>query len=364
MQRATVGTVLWLSLLYAAPTLAQVASGSPPPPPDDAPSIAVGVEIFPDYTYTLNPTTTDTDGNTIHFNQFNLTRGFINVTGRLSRLISFRVTPDVARETSLFSALTGSLELRMQYAYAEFDFDDWMTPGSFARFGIQQTPWLDFIDNIYRYRFQGPTFAEREGFLMLGDAGASFHYELPSQYGDVHVGFYNGEGATRAEVNNRKSLQARGTLRPFAASTGALHGLRASVFYDADAYVENAPRNRFIAAATFENRHINAAAEFLDTADRLSISRPEVDGRGYSIWATPRFPKGVEALLRYDHMKPNTALGSQVRNRTILGVAYWFVQEGRLATALLIDYDGQTFDNVLPAQPKQSRVAVNGLLRF
>ena len=36
-------------------------------------------------------------------------------------------------------------------------------------------------------------FAEREGFYNSADAGASFHYNLPSNYGDVHVGVYNGE---------------------------------------------------------------------------------------------------------------------------------------------------------------------------
>ena len=242
----------------------------------------------------------------------------------------------------------------------------WMTKGSYARFGIQQTPWLDFAEGIYRYRFQGTMFVEREGYFASSDGGASFHYQLPANYGDVHVGVYNGENYNKAEVNNEKSYQIRGTVRPFAnpATSAILRGFRASLFYDADRYVKDGPRNRFIAGFTYEHPYLNAAFEFLDTADRTSITKPEADGRGYSIWATPKSPKGFEALLRYDHLKPNTLLGAEVRNRTIFGVSYWFPHQGTVTSALLLDYDGQTFENFSPALPRQARVAVHGLISF
>ena len=54
-----------------------------------------------------------------------------------------------------------SLVFRIKYAYAQFNLDDWMTRGSWVRLGIQQTPWVDFEEGIYRYRFQGTVFAER-----------------------------------------------------------------------------------------------------------------------------------------------------------------------------------------------------------
>ena len=73
---------------------------------------------------------------------------------------------------------------------------------------------------------------------------------------------------------------------------------------------------------------------------------------------------GLEMLLRYDHMKPNTSLNAQMRNRTIIGVAYWFPRQGSVSSALMLDYDGQTFDKLVPAQPKQTRVALHGLISF
>ena len=367
--RLTVVTIICWAGIASAQVTSTAGSQPPPPaptPPDDTPSIKVGAVIYPDYTYTQNPTSVDSDGNTFHLSQFNVTRSYINVTGNVSHLIAFRVTPDIARETSLFSNLQGSLEFRIKYAYLQLNLEDWMTSGSYARFGIQQTPWLDFAEAIYRYRFQGTMFVEREGYFASADAGASFHYQFPSNYGDVHVGVYNGENYNKAEVNNEKAYQVRATLRPFASESApaVLRGIRGSIFYDADRYVKNAPRNRFMAALTYEHSYLNAAFEFLDTADQTSITRPEISGRGYSIWATPKSPSGFEALLRYDHLKPNTLLGQQVRNRTIVGVSYWFPRQGSVASALLLDYDGQTFEGFTPAQPRQSRIAVHGLISF
>jgi hypothetical protein len=282
------------------------------------------------------------DGNSIHPNAFNVSRAYINITGNISHLVAFRVTPDVVRETNTASATNGSLVLRIKYAYAQFNLDDWMTKGSYARFGIQQTPWLDYAEGIYRYRFQGTMFVEREGYFASADGGASFHYQLPSNYGDVHVGVFNGENYNRAEANDQKAVMVRATVRPFAKGLMILRGIRATAFYDADHYVKD-----------------------LDTKDQTSAIRAaEVDGKGYSIWATPKSPKGIEALLRFDHLKPNSAFDAQVRNRTIVGVAYWFPHEGSVSSAMMLDYDGQTFDNFTPALPKQSKVAIHGLISF
>jgi hypothetical protein len=100
-----------------------------------------------------------------------------------------------------------SLVFRIKYAYAQFNLDDWMARGSWVRLGIHQTPWVDFEEGIYRYRFQGTVFAERVPLpttMTSADAGVSFHYNLPSNYGDIHVGVYNGENYQRVEPNNQK----------------------------------------------------------------------------------------------------------------------------------------------------------------
>jgi hypothetical protein len=106
-----------------------------------------------------------------------------------------------------------------------------------------------------------------------------------------------------------------------------------------------------------------------------------IASNGYSFWATPRKPmangSSVEALIRYDHWTPNTAsaiatsaspnpgstvFDDQKQKRTIFGVAYWFPHQGNVTSAILVDYDGQHFDNLTTAPVKT--IAVHGLLNF
>src|SRR5215510_2558936 len=206
----------------ARAAMAQVTPAAGFTPPDDTPSIRVGVTIYADYTYTDEPQSRDVDGNVINPSSFNVSRSYINVTGNINHLVAFRITPDVVRESGLVTLGPGStitndsLIFRIKYAFAQFNLDDWMTKGSWARFGIQQTPLLDYEEGIYRYRFQGTTFTEREGYYNSADAGASFRLNIPQNFGEVHVGLYNGEGYATTDPNDKKAVEVRGTLRPFA----------------------------------------------------------------------------------------------------------------------------------------------------
>src|SRR5262249_47066214 len=70
---------------------------------------------------------------------FNVTRAYINVTGNLSHIVAFRVTPDIVRQSGLITLVppdiitNDSLIFRIKYAYFQFNLDDWMTRGSWAR---------------------------------------------------------------------------------------------------------------------------------------------------------------------------------------------------------------------------------------
>src|SRR2546422_8655799 len=85
--------------LCAATAAAQVTPAAGYTPPDDTPSIRVGVVFYGDYTYTQSPKTTDSDGNSIHLSQFNVSRTYLNITGNASHIVAFPITPDVSRET-------------------------------------------------------------------------------------------------------------------------------------------------------------------------------------------------------------------------------------------------------------------------
>lgn len=352
----------------AAPAAAQTTPATKPaPPPDDTPSVRVGATVYLDYTATTEPKVTDADGNQVTGNAFNVGRAYINVTGNISHLVAFRVTPDVVRETGPGSSLNGSLTLRLKYAYAQFNLDDWMQRGSWARFGMQQTPWVDFIDNVYRYRFQGTTFEDREGILSSSDVGATFRYVFAGNYGDLHGGIYNGDSYNRPEANDQKAFMVRATVRPLPGHA-LLKGLRVTGFYDHDAYVKDAERRRAILGATYEHPYLHAGGNYLSTTDQTRIVNPQLDGHGFSVWATPKTPKGHgwEGLLRYDHLVQEQALSAidGERNRTIAGIAYWFPRQGSVSAAILFDYERVDNNRYAPARADERRWAVHTLINF
>jgi hypothetical protein len=370
-----------LVILADGTARAQVTPAAGYTPPDDTPSIKVGALIFADYTYQQKPTTKDAAGNEISPSSFNVTRAYINVTGNISHIVAFRITPDITRFSQSGNSLDGSMTYRLKYAYLQINLDDWLPKGSWVKFGMQQTPFLDSVEGIYRYRFQGTTFTEREGYLASSDLGAAFRTTFPNNYGDVHVGFYNGEGYSKPEVNNKKAFMARVGFRPLPRHP-VLKSWRLQGFWTRDNYVENAPRNRSIFNTTFEHPYFNMGFDYLATTDKVSSAPtngvdlyPTLDGKGWSFWATPKkaFPNGssIEGLIRYDHMKPGgmasaTAITSPdgVNQRWIGGVAYWFPKQGSVSAALLFDIENVTYSYWSPEKPTQQRVFVHSLISF
>lgn len=371
-QRLSVG-----AMLTAAPAAAQVTPTGGYPPPDDTPSVKVGGTLFADFTRTLAPEVVDSEGRPVNPSAFNVTRAYINVTGQVNHLIAFRITPDITRESGPGSSLAGSMTMRLKYGYAQFNLDDWLWRGSYVRTGMTQTPYIEFEESVYRYRFQGPVFADRETYLTSSDLGLAFRTLFPGGYGEIVGGVYNGEGYTRADPNDQKALQLRATLRPLP-GPGRARGLRVTAFYDADHYVEGADRRRFVSLVSFEHRYVNAGWVWLDASDQATLAVPRIESSGHSIWITPRLPLGtllpsapagqvrasLEGLFRYDRLEPNHA-NQSLKERWIAGVAYWpRMNVGSVSSAFLLDYEHVQYTDFVPTRPAERRIAVHMLVAF
>jgi hypothetical protein len=351
--------------LFAAAAFGQVTPAAGYTPPDDTPSFKVGATIYGDYTYNESPAITDTDGNSVKQSSFNISRAYINVTGNLNHRISFRVTPDVSRETSATATLSGSQIFRLKYAFAQLGLDDWTTHGSWVRFGVQQTPFIDYTEGIYRYRWQGTLFPERVGLISSSDAGLSAHWNFPGNYGDVHGGFYNGENYNKAEVNNQKGFEVRGTVRPFPLGGVLLKGLRITGFAIEDHYVESAKRQRHFGQVTYEHPIFNAGFDVIRAKDQTGVTKAQVESKGWSAWATPKFgTTGWELLFRHDNFTPNTTASSQKTKRDIVGLAYWIPNLQRVTAAVMADYDSLKSDNFTPARADDTRYGLKMLINF
>jgi hypothetical protein len=359
-------------LLGAPGAFAQVTPAAGYTPPDDTPAVKVGGTIFANYQYQDKPTATDADKNTIHPSSFDVARAYINVTGQVHHLVAFRITPDISRQTttntalpagsSVSGSLDGSLVFRLKYAYGQFNLDDVLPKGSWIRLGVQQTPWVDFMENVYRYRFQGTIFEDREGFLSSSDFGLSGRLAFPDNYGELHLGLYNGETYTKPEANDQKAFQARLTVRPLPADP-LFKGLRLTGFLDLDKYVKSADRTRFVGGVTYEHKYVNVGVDYLNAKDQTSATRAPVKADGFSFWVTPRSTVGLEGVVRYDSLKPNKTVDAK-KNRTIVGVSYWFKTIAAPATAaLLADYEHVSYDTAL-ARPEETRFFLHLLVNF
>lgn len=358
-----IGALAAASLVPVARAQAQVTTAGAYTPPDDTPSVRVGGTLFLDYTLTQDPKVTDADSNRVSQSAFNVGRAYLNLTGQLHHLFAFRITPDIARETGTGSSLNGSLTYRLKYGYAQFNLGDWLPAGSYVRFGMIQTPYTDFEETVYRYRFQGTIFADREGFASSSDYGVSFRTAFPQNYGEVVAGFYNGDSYTRAEPNDQKSFRIRGTVRPFP-GPGLARGLRLTAYVDRDHTVQDAERNRFIASALYEHKFANAYVSYLKATDQTSVRATAVDAGGFSVWVTPKTTFGVEGLFRYDRLDPTEANDSH-KDRVIGGVAYWpKLTTTSVSTGILLDVEQVKYTDYAPARPTERRIAVHMLLNF
>jgi hypothetical protein len=368
--RFTIACAAAAGLLAASELRAQVTVAAGYTPPDDTPKINVGITIFANYSYQDAPKVADGSNakNSINPNSFDVNRAYINVTGSLSHWFSFRITPDIARETGTGSSLSGSQTFRIKYGYGQVNFDDFLPHGSWLRLGLQQTPWIDYIEGVYRYRFQGATFTDVEGFLTSSDYGASTRFTFPANFGDIHVGVYNGDGYSstndQRSVNNQKGIQIRGTLRPLP-GIPFFRGFRLTGFYDSDHYFADARRERIIGNLTFEHPYVNAGFEYLDAKDQVQTNVAELHRDGYSAWITPRTQFGLEGLFRYDELNSNRAvLPRPKKKRTVFGIAYWPPLQGGKTISFLADYSEVKFTNTLPDPGKTRIYALHTLFNF
>jgi hypothetical protein len=273
----------------------------------DEPSVRVGGLIFADYTRSDDASA------------FNLTRAYININGTLDRWLSARVTSDIARETGEGSSLNGSLQFRLKFAYAQVN----LANGSWIRGGLVPLLWVEHEEQLYHYRFQGPVFVDREGYVGTADYGVAGRYVLPNDWGDVAAGVFNGEGFAHSEANDQKAAALRVSLRP-------LQHLHVSGFVDKDDYSAGQPRDRQVAQLAYDHPRVTAAVDLLWAKDR------DVRSRGYSAWATPKLTKSWEMLLRRDVLRVE---GQQRKTRDIEGIAYWLPLPSGVAAAVMVDRD-------------------------
>ena len=307
--------------------------------------VTFGVLTFLQYGYELH----EQD----NFNAFDITRGYLDVTGRLSDRIKVRFTTNVQRTTD--ASLDANLAARLEYAYLQAQW----TPARTFFFGMQETPWLTFEESINRYRVQGTMFSERESLIPgPSDLGAGLLWKRPSF--EIHGGVYNGEGYGRAELDKEKSVQARGTATVYSANAGESR-VRVSGFYSYGWYAEDRPRNVGIFMASYESPHVVATAQYLSATDNPFVVT-DLERQGLSFFGEARMGKtGWAGIGRVDLFNPDADREGDDMRRYIFGGAHWSqLQHGRVGFVATLEQVFRARDG----QKTESRLLVQTQVEF
>ena len=164
------------------------------------------------------------------FNAFNLNRTYVNFLFSPADWVTFRVTPDVYRNSD------GSMALRLKYGYADFHkfFGNGAFKDEYVRFGQQTNPLIDWEEALYGYRFVSLVpwnFISLSSTSTGATLGGPIKGSNGKQYFDYQLGAFNNANFHQVEVAENKTFMARGSVYPMGASS-RFEGLGLTGFID------------------------------------------------------------------------------------------------------------------------------------
>lgn len=299
------GCVL-LTLLSAASLPAQ----TPPSPPPA--QVTVGGVVYGQFAYFLS----DTAG---HGNNFDIARAYLNVIGRFPHGIGTRVTPDIYRTSD------GSLGYRLKYAFVTWNPEK--SPIT-LKFGMLNTPIVDWEEALWDYRMQGTVAMERYGYLSSSDFGL----QVEGTWGggpervNLSAGIINGENYNRAPGDKRKDLAGRVSVRLMdtddESRTG---GLRVTGYAHYGTPTGGGVRQRYLGMVSYRSSKLTAGALFAATRDSALTDpvTPKRNGRVLSLFGVLNVPNSKLAVIgRFDSADPSTTTTNDRQDRIIAGVSY------------------------------------------
>jgi hypothetical protein len=301
-----------------------------------APKIETNVLVYAQYGYQFN---TDSVTNR-NLNAFDLTRAYINVTGKFVEGVGVRVTPDIYRVAD------GSLAFRLKYAYAT-----WTPENSplTAKFGVMHTPWLDWEEALWDYRMQGQMAMERfrspaaASYLSSSDFGAGVDGKFGYDNVNFQIGVYNGEFYSKPEGDSYKDFEARLSVRVLKTDDfSRVGGLRITGYAGVGQPTGGGLRDRYIGMVSYKSKMLTLAGEYGHGRDRLDnlapvtgtpppAAVPQTDSDVWSFFGVFNVPNTkVGIISRYDRQKPDTDIGGNDQERVIGGISYQLTPQVRI----------------------------------
>jgi hypothetical protein len=311
-----------------------------------APTISVGAVGYAQYAYQLKVDSSLAPPG--HANNFDVTRAYLTVTGKFADGVGARVTADIDGR----KAASNQLSYRLKYAYASWQ------PGAKGpmtfKLGMIQTPWIDWEESLFEYRFQSQMPLERAGYVASSDFGASADGMWNFDQVNMTLGIYNGENYNNALGDQRKDIEARLSVRLAKTNmAGRSGGLRATGYAQIGKSTGGGKRQRFLGMLSYKTTAITLGGQITMTQDSTNAAHPEQKGTVLAAYGVFNVPKSKFSLMgRVDNVDPNTDstsividdagnLAANRLTRVIAGVAYTVGPNLRL----LVDVDLNSLQN-------------------
>lgn len=255
---------------------------------------------------------------TANYNNFDVTRAYVNITGKFDHGVSTRITTDLYRNSD------GNYNIRLKYAYVTF------TPAKSRvsfRFGQTQTPWIDWEEGLWGYRMQGPIAVDRGGFLTSADLGLAVDINGKDNVANAQLALVNGEGYHSGEGDSHKDAEARVSVRLAKSDdSGTRGGLRLTVYGGVGAPTGGGVRDRAIGAITYKSSLVTLGGEYALASTRkgdATPSNPTVKAHIASFFGVLNVPKSnVGFIGRVDVVNPNTDATNAGHTIVIGGISY------------------------------------------
>lgn len=282
------------------------------------PQVTVGGVVYTQYVYQLKDSVN-------HFNNFDITRAYLNANGRFSGGVTTRLTTDVQR----VGAGDNSLRLRLKYAFATY------TPqGSPLTFkaGLIHTPWLDWEEALWDYRMQGAMAMDRAGYMSAADYGVGMDGKWMADKVNFQFTVVNGTFYSNTSTTKGKDAQARVSVRVYDTNDSSRVGGLRITGYAGYGRAATGDRNRFMGMVSYRSKEITLAGEAAITQDGQLGT---VNGHVYSGFGVYKFPKSKAAVIARVDVTHKQAGAVDKQTRFIAGASYQLSPNWRL----LADWD-------------------------
>lgn len=294
--------------------------------------------LFARYGYDL---TDGADG----YNAFSIDRVYLRADVAMSKAFGARVTLDADRMKPFelgTEEVTYDTKYRVFVKHAYLEAKD-LGPLK-LRAGMVANTYTSFYDDTWGDRYITEAFSKNAGVHETADLGV----QLVGNHGDGLVGWdvslVNGEGYSKLELDAGKKVQARVTVDPLAKLEDRELPITGFASY-AGHPTTGVPSFIWGGAAGFQMPRLFVWAEVLGTQEGPT------SGFGYSATLSPRLPKYLGIVSRYDHWDPDTSAQGDEENLLVAGLERDFMKKVSVA----VTYERSWLD-VAPDAPEHGVV--------